>query len=273
MISLRIPLLAQVSPNIVQQSRIWLNHTSYPVAMKPPRSRKCGGIPVPVPVHGGSTFREESGHDPTGDGVHGTHSLGLGPEADREAVRRRRLDRRRLLARFLAGRGEVAESAFATIVERHGPMVLRVCRILLGDAHEAEDAAQATFLALARRAGSLRNPERLANWLYGVAHRTAPHRAARRGGSGRARASAGCSRRGRTRWTGPAAHPSSTTAGSRRSPRPRDRQASFQDRATVRAMSSNPFILIVTASSPPPTPRRPQHPVAEIIELAAVGAG
>ncbi len=86
-----------------------------------------------------------------------------------------------LLARFLAGRGESAESAFATIVERHGPMVLRVCRILLGDAHEAEDAAQATFLVLARRAGSLRNPERLANWLYGVAHRTARRIRSRQG--------------------------------------------------------------------------------------------
>ena len=77
-----------------------------------------------------------------------------------------------LLALFLAGRGAASESAFAAIVDRHGPMVLRVCRILLGDAHEAEDAFQATFLVLARRAGSLRDPDRLANWLYGVAHRT-----------------------------------------------------------------------------------------------------
>jgi RNA polymerase sigma factor (sigma-70 family) len=78
-----------------------------------------------------------------------------------------------LLARFLDRRGEASESAFASIVERHGPMVLRVCRILTGDTHDAVDALQATFLVLTRRAGSLRNPDRLANWLYGVAHRTA----------------------------------------------------------------------------------------------------
>src|SRR5579883_2588712 len=77
-----------------------------------------------------------------------------------------------LLTAFLAGRGATSEAAFAAIVDRHGPMVLRVCRILLGDDHEAEDAFQGTFLVLARRAGSLRDPDRLANWLYGVAHRT-----------------------------------------------------------------------------------------------------
>src|SRR5262245_50431098 len=53
------------------------------------------------------------------------------------------------------------------------PIVLGVCRRILRDAHAAEDAFQATFLVLARKAGSLRRPELLGNWLYGVACRTA----------------------------------------------------------------------------------------------------
>src|SRR5262245_46488543 len=62
-------------------------------------------------------------------------------------------------------------AAFRRLVERHGPMVLRLCRRQLGDAHAAEDAFQATFLVLARRAGAIRRPEALAAWLYGVARR------------------------------------------------------------------------------------------------------
>jgi RNA polymerase sigma factor (sigma-70 family) len=78
-----------------------------------------------------------------------------------------------LLARFTAHRDGLAEIAFAALVRRHGPMVLRVCQQILGDWHTAEDAFQATFLILARRAGSLRQPELLGHWLYGVALRTA----------------------------------------------------------------------------------------------------
>ncbi len=78
-----------------------------------------------------------------------------------------------LLERFLAHRDETAEEAFAELVQRHGPMVLGVCRRVLGDAHEAEDAFQATFLVLARKATSVVRREKVANWLYGVAVRTA----------------------------------------------------------------------------------------------------
>jgi RNA polymerase sigma factor (sigma-70 family) len=78
-----------------------------------------------------------------------------------------------LLARFNAHRDELAEIAFTALVRRHGPMVLRVCRQVLGDWHTADDAFQATFLILARRAGSIRRPELLGHWLYGVASRTA----------------------------------------------------------------------------------------------------
>src|SRR5262249_30716354 len=78
-----------------------------------------------------------------------------------------------LLTRFAACRDELAEIAFEALVRRHGPMVLRVCHQVLGDRHSAEDAFQATFLILARRAGSIRQPELLGNWLHGVALRTA----------------------------------------------------------------------------------------------------
>ena len=78
-----------------------------------------------------------------------------------------------LLAQFVADRDERAEIAFAALVRRHGPMVLRVCEQVVGDRHTAEDAFQATFLILARRAGSIQQPELLAQWLHGVALRTA----------------------------------------------------------------------------------------------------
>ncbi|MCI0462390.1 MAG: sigma-70 family RNA polymerase sigma factor [Gemmataceae bacterium] len=75
-----------------------------------------------------------------------------------------------LLERFTRSRDE---SAFAALVNRHGPMVFRLCRRLLGDIHRAEDAFQATFLILARRASAIRRPASLSAWLYGVAARVA----------------------------------------------------------------------------------------------------
>jgi RNA polymerase sigma factor (sigma-70 family) len=75
-----------------------------------------------------------------------------------------------LLGRFLECRDQAAVTA---LVQRHGPMVWGVCRRILGHHHEAEDAFQATFLVLVRKAGSVRRRELVGNWLYGVAHQTA----------------------------------------------------------------------------------------------------
>src|SRR3954452_7172632 len=70
-----------------------------------------------------------------------------------------------LLRRFVA---VTDEAAFAEIVRRHGPMILGLCRRLLGDVHLAEDVLQATFLVLARKAGSIRSSDNVAGWLDGV---------------------------------------------------------------------------------------------------------
>jgi RNA polymerase sigma factor (sigma-70 family) len=75
-----------------------------------------------------------------------------------------------LLGLFVAGRDE---AAFAALVRRHGPMVLGVCRRVLRDGHDAEDAFQATFLVLARKAAALGRREAVGSWLYTVAFRAA----------------------------------------------------------------------------------------------------
>lgn len=75
---------------------------------------------------------------------------------------------RELLHRFLDAEDE---AAFTVLVERHGPMIQALCRRLLRDRHEADDACQAAFLVLARKARSVRKQESLASWLHGVAYR------------------------------------------------------------------------------------------------------
>jgi RNA polymerase sigma factor (sigma-70 family) len=78
-----------------------------------------------------------------------------------------------LLEQFVAGSEESAEAAFTALVDRHGAMVLGVCRRVLGNRHAAEDAFQATFLVLSRKAPEIARRQQLASWLYGVARRAA----------------------------------------------------------------------------------------------------
>jgi DNA-directed RNA polymerase specialized sigma24 family protein len=75
-----------------------------------------------------------------------------------------------LVQRYVADRDE---AAFTALVQRHGPMVLAVCRGVLADPHDADDAFQATFLLFARKAGSLWIDGSLAGWLHRVAWRIA----------------------------------------------------------------------------------------------------
>jgi RNA polymerase sigma factor (sigma-70 family) len=80
------------------------------------------------------------------------------------------LSDRELLECFIRQRDE---EAFTALLRRHGPMVMRVCRRVLHDWHAAEDAFQATFLVLARKASSIRRREGVGGWLHGVAYRLA----------------------------------------------------------------------------------------------------
>jgi RNA polymerase sigma factor (sigma-70 family) len=95
-------------------------------------------------------------------------SLERVPEASDE-----RLSDEDLLDRFLCEEKLESQNAFRALVYRHGPMVLRICRGVLPAHEDAEDAFQATFLVLARKAATIRNRRVLAAWLHEVAHRMA----------------------------------------------------------------------------------------------------
>jgi RNA polymerase sigma factor (sigma-70 family) len=88
----------------------------------------------------------------------------------------RAMTERQLLHRFVTANDP---DAFRVLIERHGPMVLAVCRSILRQRHDAEDAFQNTFLELARHAGTIRNGETIGPWLHRVAVRTA-HKARHR---------------------------------------------------------------------------------------------
>jgi RNA polymerase sigma factor (sigma-70 family) len=100
---------------------------------------------------------------------------------------------RQLFDRFAMARDRSSEAAFEALVRRHGPMVLRVCRNVLKDWNDAEDAFPATFLVLARRCGSIRRRDSVEGWRFGVACRVAARarvEAARRRAVERRRAAA-----------------------------------------------------------------------------------
>ena len=107
-----------------------------------------------------------------------------------------------LLEQFITRRGEASEWAFAALVERHGPMVLRACRRIVRDEHDAQDAFQATFLILARKGGALWVRDSLGPWLHRVARRVATR--AQLGTDRRRAAERGAAEVARDRVEGPA---------------------------------------------------------------------
>src|SRR5262249_6578133 len=100
----------------------------------------------------------------------GSDPLAVAAQHLRAAVLRTNSPDRELLGLYATDRDE---GAFSVLLARHGPMVLGVCRRVLRNATDADDAFQATFLALARRAGELAGVRSVAGWLYGVAVRVA----------------------------------------------------------------------------------------------------
>jgi RNA polymerase sigma factor (sigma-70 family) len=106
-----------------------------------------------------SGFRRIAG--PAAAALHGLRRLFPATAGDSDGA---------LLARYLTDRDE---AAFAALLRRHGPTVLGVCRRVLDDGHDAEDAFQATFLLLARKAAAIRKRDSVGSWLYGAAYRVA----------------------------------------------------------------------------------------------------
>ena len=115
------------------------------------------------------------------------HAVGLTSDDELQSIFRggvaTGLTDQELLERFATYRDDVGQLAFATLVARHGPMVMNVCRRMLRNPADADDAFQATFLVLVRRARAVRVETSLGPWLYGVSVRVA--RRAREQGSRR----------------------------------------------------------------------------------------
>ena len=120
------------------------------------------------------------------------------------------LSDRDLIERFSGPREAAAEAAFEALVTRHGPMVLRVCRNVLSNPDDADDAFQATFLVLVKQRSSIRKLDSVASWLYGVAARV----------SARARVDAARRRKKSRPGSGSRPVPTSEPATRNRSARP-----------------------------------------------------
>ena len=132
-----------------------------------------------------------------------------------------------LLERFLTRDDPAAsEAAFTALVDRHGAMVLSVCRRVLGDPHDAHDAFQATFLVLVSKAGSIRHRESVGGWLFGIARRVAA----------RARVEAARRRRHLRAAVRERPVPRTTSSSERPTCRARLRPADRRDRPAARAV-------------------------------------